>query len=287
MSFSLSLIIPAYNEEARLGRTLREVFAYLHTQPSASEVIVVDDGSHDGTVRVAEEAFAAAATARVSANLIRLRPNGGKGYAVRAGLLAARAPIALFSDADLSTPITETPKLVGPIRAGQYDVVFGSRALDRTLVGVHQPWAREQSGRFFNLMVWFATGLPYHDTQCGFKAFRMDVCRPLIEACVIDRFGFDVELLYVAHAADLRLREWPVRWNDVAGSKVNFRTGLDGFNELREVRRKAKQGIYDEAIKRAHAIAAATDMRTPIVDIGHAPTASDASPELASVARRI
>ncbi|HYX42164.1 MAG TPA: hypothetical protein VE821_10725, partial [Pyrinomonadaceae bacterium] len=201
--------------------------------------------------------------------------------------LAARAPIALFSDADLSTPITETPKLAGGIRAGQYDLVFGSRALDRSLVGVHQPWSRELSGRFFNLMVRVATGLPFHDTQCGFKAFRMDVCRPLIAACVIDRFGFDVELLYVAHAAGLRLKEWPVRWNDAPGSKVNFRTGLDGFAELREVRRQARQGIYDEAIKQTRAIVATTDMRAPIVsDSNDAPT-SDISPELASPARRI
>jgi glycosyltransferase involved in cell wall biosynthesis len=282
----LSLIIPAYDEEARLGKTLREVCAYLHAQPGACELIVVDDGSHDATARVAEEAFAAYA-GQVSTKLIRLRPNAGKGYAVRAGLLAAHAPIALFSDADLSTPITETPKLTGPIRAGQYDVVFGSRAVDRRLVGVHQPFLREQSGRFFNLMVRLATGLPFHDTQCGFKAFRMDVCRPLIEACVIDRFGFDVELLYVAYAAGLRLKEWPVRWNDVAGSKVNFRTGLQGFDELREVRRQSKQGTYDEAINQARAIGHNTDMRAPIVaDSADAP-ASDISPELARTARRI
>lgn len=282
----LSLIIPAYDEEARLGETLREVCAYLNAQPGACELIVVDDGSHDATTRVAEEAFAAYA-GQVSPKLIRLRPNAGKGYAVRAGLLAARAPIALFSDADLSTPITETPKLTGPIRAGQYDIVFGSRAVDRKLVGVHQPWARELSGRFFNRMVRLATGLPFHDTQCGFKAFRMDVCRPLIEACVIDRFGFDVELLYVAHAAGLRLKEWPVRWNDVAGSKVNFRTGLQGFDELREVRRQSKQGTYDEAIKQAHAIRHNTDMRAPIVTDSAAAPASDISPELARLARRI
>ena len=284
MSVILSLIIPAYNEEARLGATLGEVFAYLHAQTGASEVLVVDDGSHDATARVAEEAFAAHASSQVSGALIRLRPNAGKGYAVRAGLLAARAPIALFSDADLSTPLTETPKLTGPIRAGQYDVVFGSRALDRSLVGVHQPWARELSGRFFNLMVRLATGLPFHDTQCGFKAFRLDVCRPLVEACVIDRFGFDVELLYVARAAGLRLKEWPVRWNDVAGSKVSFRSGLDGFVELREVRRQARQGIYNEAIARARALFNSRDMRAPLTD--GAP-ASDIAPDLASAARRI
>lgn len=282
----LSLIIPAFDEEARLGKTLREVFAYLHEQPGACEVIVVDDGSHDQTARVAEEAFAAHAGS-TSVQLIRLRPNAGKGYAVRAGLLAARAPIALFSDADLSTPITETPKLVGPIRAGQYDLVFGSRALDRKLVGVRQPWARELSGRFFNQMVRLATGLPFYDTQCGFKAFRMDVCRPVVEACVIDRFGFDVELLYVAHAAGLRLKEWPVRWNDVAGSKVSFGTGLRAFGELREVRRKARRGVYTEAIKQAQAICHSRDMRAPIVDDQSAAPASDISPELASTARRI
>ncbi len=282
----LSLVIPAYNEEARLGKTLREVFAYLNAQPEASEVIVVDDGSRDQTVRVAEEAFAAHARA-VATNLIHLRPNAGKGYAVRAGLLAARAPVALFSDADLSTPITETPKLTGPIRAGQYDVVFGSRALDRGLVGVHQPLMREASGRFFNLMVRLATGLPFRDTQCGFKAFRMDVCRPLVAACVIDRFGFDVELLYVARAAGLRMKEWPVRWNDVAGSKVSFRAGLEGFAELREVRRKARQGVYAEAIEQTRALCRRQNMRAPIVaDARHAP-ASDISPELASPARRI
>ena len=282
----LSLIIPAYNEEARLGKSLREVFAYLNAQGEASEVIVVDDGSHDATVRVAEEAFAAHA-GRVETQLISLRPNAGKGYAVRAGLLAARAPVALFSDADLSTPLTETPKLTGPIRAGQYDVVFGSRALDRSLVGVHQPLTREASGRFFNLMVRLATGLPYADTQCGFKAFRMDVCRPLVEACVIDRFGFDVELLYVAHAAGLRLKEWPVRWNDVAGSKVSFRAGLNGFAELREVQRKAKQGVYTEAIARARHNFNNQDMRAPIVADASAAPQSDISPELASPARRI
>jgi dolichyl-phosphate beta-glucosyltransferase len=281
----LSLIIPAYDEEARLGRTLREVCAYLNAQPGACELIVVDDGSHDATARVAEEAFTAYA-GQVSPNLIRLRPNAGKGYAVRAGLLAARAPIALFSDADLSTPITETPKLTGPIRAGQYDAVFGSRAVDRKLVGVHQPWARELSGRFFNQMVRLATGLPFHDTQCGFKAFRMDVCRPIVEAARIDRFGFDVELLYVAHLAGLRLYERAVRWNDVAGSKVSFMNGLDGFLELRELRREARRGSYDRAIAATRALVASPQARAPIFDAGDAPE-SDVSPELASAARRI
>jgi len=285
MSLNLSLVIPAYNEAARLGKTLQTAFEYLNAQPSASEVIVVDDGSTDETTHIAEQSFARLSV-RTSTRLIRVAPNRGKGYAVRAGLLAADAPIALFSDADLSTPLTETPKLVAPIRAGEYDLVFGSRALDRSLIGVHQPWRREQSGRVFNLVMRLATGLPFWDTQCGFKAFRMDVCRPVIENSKIDRFGFDVELLYVAHLAGLRLHERAVRWNDVAGSKVGFMNGLDGFLELRELRREARRGSYDRALAATRALAQSPQARAPIFHAGDAPE-SDVSPELASASRRI
>ena len=279
MSLSLSIIIPAYNEARRIGKTLHEIFAYLNEQRGESEVIVVDDGSRDETVGVSEEVFAAA-RGRVEASVIRVEPNRGKGHAVRTGLLAARAPVALFSDADLSTPITETPKLVAPIRTGQYDVAFGSRALDRALIGVHQPWTREQSGRVFNLVMRLATGLPYWDTQCGFKAFRTDVCRPVFEGALIDRFGFDVELLYIAHKSGLRLLERAVRWNDVEGSKVGLMTGLQGFNELREVRRNDKRGLYDEAIERTREAAARARAEKPT--LLEEETESDASPELAA-----
>src|SRR4029434_1113209 len=128
-------------------------------------------------------------------SVISYKSNLGKGRAVRLGLLAARGDVALFSDADLSPPITETLKLTDPLLKNECDVTFGSRALDRTLIGVHQSWRREQGGRVFNLFVRLATGLPFWDTQCGFKAFRMSVCRPLVEGATIDRFGFDVELL--------------------------------------------------------------------------------------------
>jgi glycosyltransferase involved in cell wall biosynthesis len=287
MSLALSVVIPAYNEAPRLGATLDKIFAYLNDQPTRSELIVVDDGSTDDTVAVAESRFAAHAREPVAARVVRVEPNRGKGHAVRTGLLAARAPVALFSDADLSTPITETPKLTGPIRSGQYDLVFGSRALDRSLIGVHQPWGREQSGRVFNLIMRLATGLPFWDTQCGFKAFRMDTCRAVVEGAVVDRFGFDVELLYVAHRAGLRLKERAVRWDDVAGSKVGFRTGLQGFDELRQVRRNARRGVYDEAIKAAREALARTRDAGPILLPDEAPPASDASPELASAARRV
>jgi glycosyltransferase involved in cell wall biosynthesis len=171
--------------------------------------------------------------AKIAARLLENFPNRGKGAAVRTGLLAAQEAIGLFFDADLSTPLEETPKVVDPIASGKFDIAFGSRSLDRSLIGDHQPWRREQGGRVFNLLVRVATGLPFWDTQCGFKAFRLDVCRPILEAARIAGFAFDVELLYLAQRAGLRLREVPVRWNHHEGSKVHF--VQDSLRMLREV----------------------------------------------------
>jgi len=248
MSGSLSIVIPAYNEAVRLGKTLRTVVDYLRGDWPDSELILVDDGSSDDTAALSRKTFEESGNLRTS--VISYKSNLGKGRAVRLGLLAARGTVALFSDADLSTPITETPKLVAPIFNGECDVTFGSRALDRSLIGVHQPWRREQGGRIFNLAVRLATGLPFWDTQCGFKAFNMTVCRPLVEAATVDRFGFDVELLYLAHRAGLRLSEIPVRWDHYEGSKISL--GSDSFKMLSEVgliRQQARRGVYDKAIK--------------------------------------
>jgi dolichyl-phosphate beta-glucosyltransferase len=266
---SLSVIIPAYNEAARLGKTLGVIFDYLNNHVSESELIVVDDGSSDETAAVAEQSIIqAGGRSSVSAQVIRNQPNRGKGHAVRTGLLAARAPVALFSDADLSTPITETPKLVDPIEEERSDLTFGSRALDRSLIGVHQPWRREQGGRVINLIVRLATRLPFWDTQCGFKAFRMSVCRPLIEATTIDRFGFDVEYLYVAHLAGLRLSEIPVRWDHNEGSKLSvWRDTPRLLNEVRTIRRQVRRGAYTQAIRAAREAAAR--------ERGHAAQVSD------------
>src|ERR1051325_3944491 len=278
-SASLSIVIPAYNESARIGKTLREVLAYLDAQPGGGEVIVVDDGSHDDTSQVAEREIAAHARGNAEGRVIRVEPNRGKGNAVRTGLLAARNTVAAFFDADLSMPVTETPKLVEPIRSGQYDIGFGWRALDRKLIGTHQPWTREQSGRVFNRLMRLATGLPFKDTQCGFKAFRMDVCRPVIEGALIDRFGFDVELLFIAHRAGLRMLEYPVRWDDVSGGSVSFKTGLQGFAELNEVRRNNARGLYDAAVARAREAAESVKNHRRLTEA--AEVASDVSPELA------
>src|ERR1051325_5855580 len=280
MPSSLSIVIPAFNESARIAKTLRQILSYLDEQPGGGEVIVVDDGSKDDTVRVSEETIGAHPRRRSEGRVIRVEPNKGKGNAVRTGLLAARSRVAAFFDADLSMPVTETPKLVEPIRSGQYDIVFGSRALDRKLIGTHQPWTREQSGRVFNRLMRLAPGLPFKDTQSGFKAFRMDVCRAVVEGALIDRFGFDVELLFIAHRAGLRMLEYPVRWNDVEGGSVSFKTGLQGFAELREVKRNAHRGLYDEAITRARAAAERVKDRRRLTDSGD-PIESDVSPELA------
>jgi glycosyltransferase involved in cell wall biosynthesis len=226
-----SLVIPAFNEEDRIEKTVRQCLHYLETTSPESELIVVNDGSTDATPEVVTQVFAERTS--IAAYCLNHFPNRGKGAAVRQGLLAASKPIGLFSDADLSTPIEEAPKLIEPIAAGELDVAFGSRALDRKLIGQRQPWKREQGGRVFNLIVRLATGLPFWDTQCGFKAFRLDVFRPVLEVAKTDGFGFDVELLYLARKANLRMREIPVRWNHNEGSKVSF--ARDSVRMLREI----------------------------------------------------
>jgi dolichyl-phosphate beta-glucosyltransferase len=236
---AFSLVIPAFNEASRIGETLRTALHYLENVSPQGELIVVNDGSTDATSTIACGALAGA---KVEARLLENFPNRGKGHAVRKGLLAAQRPIGLFSDADLSTPLEETPKLVEPIANGEVDLAFGSRALDRSLIGQHQPWRREQGGRVFNLLVRLATGLPFWDTQCGFKAFRLDVCRPILESAHIEGFAFDVELLYLAYRRGLRLREIPVHWNHAEGSKIQFmRDSLRMLREVIALRREAKK----------------------------------------------
>lgn len=245
MKIDLSIVIPAYDEQDRLGDSIRKILGYFETEKLAAELIVVDDGSSDRTATVAEEAGAEFPGSEV--NVIRYEQNRGKGYAVKIGLQAARGDIALFSDADLSTPIDEMHKLIDPIRSGEYDVTFGSRALDRTLISTHQPWVREQGGRVINLIVKTMSGLPFLDTQCGFKAFNMKKFRPLLDVMQIDRFGFDVEFLFVANYHKLRLKEIPVRWANVEGSKVNVvRDTRRMFGELAQIRRYARNGTYDK-----------------------------------------
>lgn len=245
MKPAISIVIPAFEEEDRLGDSIRQILAFIEAEKLSAELIVVDDGSGDKTAETGEKA--GAEFPGIQTKVIRYEKNRGKGFAVKTGLLASEGDIAVFSDADLSTPIEELFKLVEPIQKGEYDVTFGSRALDRSLIGTHQPWRREQGGRVMNLIIKTMSGLPFLDTQCGFKAFNMKKFRPLLELMTIDRFGFDVEFLFVADYHKLRLKEIPVRWNNVEGSKVNvFRDTRRMFSELSQIRRNAKQGFYDQ-----------------------------------------
>src|SRR5205085_8692037 len=227
----ISVVIPAFNEAVRIGDTLAVTIAYLEKESPTSEVIVVNDGSTDSTGEMIRKV--AAMPSSVAVRLLENFPNRGKGAAVRTGLSSATKPIGVFFDADLSTPIDELPKIVEPIARGEVDIAFGSRALDRSLIGNRQPWRREQGGRVFNLIVRLATGLPFWDTQCGFKAFRLDPMRPILETAETDGFGFDVELLYRARKANLRMKEIPVRWNHYEGSKVSVLR--DSVRMVREV----------------------------------------------------
>lgn len=244
MNPNLSIVIPAYNEQNRLGVTVLKTLAYMQSNNPAAELIIVDDGSTDSTARVAEKSCAEFPEVRTK--VIRYEVNRGKGFAVKTGLIEAAADIALFSDADLSTPIEETPKLVEPIAGGEFDLTFGSRAQDRNLIGVHQSWTREQGGKIINLLIRKMTGLPFYDTQCGFKAFNMKKFRPLLDVMTIDRFGFDVEFLYVADYHRLRLKSFPVRWDHREGTKVSgMRDTRRMINELLQIRRNTIKGVYN------------------------------------------
>ena len=240
----LSIIIPAFNEELRLPRTLDAVIAYVHRHPERAEIIVVDDGSSDGT--------AALVNAYAEKNPeLRLVPNGtnrGKGYSVRHGMLEARGEIALFTDADLSTPIEEADKLLAALRNEGCDGAIGSRAVDRSLIQVHQSLIREQAGIFFNRLVRWITGISFSDTQCGFKAFRRGRARILFEQQRIERFGFDPEILFLAKRHGLHVAEIPVRWSHDAGTKVNVAAdGIRMFMELLVIRWNAMKGYYPRA----------------------------------------
>jgi dolichyl-phosphate beta-glucosyltransferase len=233
---SISIIIPAYNEEKRLPATLSRIEQYLAASNwEFAEIVVVDDGSRDETAKAAEAA---------GVRVLRNPGNRGKGYSVRHGILAAKGEWALFTDADLSSPIEELERLWGAAEREHAPVVIGSRAVDRSMVGVHQPFFREAMGRFFNLTMRAVTGLPFHDTQCGFKLFEIAAAREIFRRQTLDGFGFDVEVLYIASHLGYRTLEVPVRWNDVAGTKVSMWLGAKGFWDPVQVRWKGLRGQY-------------------------------------------
>jgi glycosyltransferase involved in cell wall biosynthesis len=237
---SISIIVPAYNEQSRLPESLRRIEQYLAAGDWAfHEILVVDDGSGDNTVEVAR----AVASTNPAIRILSNPGNRGKGYSVRHGMLEARGEWRLFTDADLSSPVEELPKLWNAASHGA-EIAIGSRALDRSLIGVHQPGLRESAGKVFNEVMRLLVGLDISDTQCGFKLFRGDVAKAVFSRQLLERFGFDVEVLFIAKQHGFRIAEVPVRWNHVEGSKVGMFTGLHAFLELAEVRMNSMRGRY-------------------------------------------
>jgi len=235
----LSVIIPAYNEELRLPGTLERIATYLSSCGREAEVLVVDDGSKDGTAAVAEYFRIKIPTLRVVSNGV----NRGKGYSVRHGMQEARGRIALFTDADLSAPIEEAGKLIDALESN--DVAIGSRAMDRSLITVHESPFREFAGIIFNKIVRIILWLPFVDTQCGFKAFRRERCGIIFEQQKIERFGFDPELLYLARHHGLRAVEIPVRWGHSPATKVSMlRDSLQMFVDVFKIRWNSLMGRY-------------------------------------------
>lgn len=249
MACFLSIVIPAYNEVNRIGRSLDAVLSFLVSESYRAEVIVVDDGSSDETAARVSEYIPKFREAGHDLRVLTNKPNRGKGYSVKRGLADATGEIVLFSDADFSSPITETPKLLNPIAEGQVNVSIGSRALNRELIGIHQPRMREYGGMIFNFCMRTITGLKFKDTQCGFKAFRREPALPVFKLQRIDRFGFDPEVLYIAKKHGNRILEVPVAWDHCEGgelqSKWNYlRDSIDMFVDLIRIRLNDLAGRY-------------------------------------------
>ncbi|HWX40121.1 MAG TPA: dolichyl-phosphate beta-glucosyltransferase [Blastocatellia bacterium] len=246
MATTLSIVIPAYNEGARIQQTLLDILEFASLAPYKTEVIVVDDGSRDRTPEIVSSLVDQYRRSGCDLRLLTNTPNRGKGYSVKRGMTEAVGEIVLFTDADLSAPITEAPKLVDPIATNRADITFGSRALDRSLIGVHQPVFRDFGGRIFNLLLRMITWMPFKDTQCGFKAFRRELALPIFHLQRIERFGFDPELLYIARKHGLRLQEIPVIWNHYEGSTLSyFSDSVKMFTDLAMIRLNDLRGRYD------------------------------------------
>ena len=230
-----SAVIPSFNEAGRIGKAVLDTKRVLDER---AEIIVVDDGSTDTTV---EEAT------RAGARVLRHQINLGKGAAVKTGALAVTSEWLIVLDADLSTHPRELERFRDFIPSS--DLIFGSRRMNGAFIITQQPWYRVKAGQLFNWLMRHMSGLPYHDTQCGFKAFRMKTCRPLFEALATNGWSFDVELLLRAKQAGLRITELPIAWNHAPGSKVKFRHALRTLLELWRLRRVIPESSLDDRPK--------------------------------------
>ncbi|MGC2477516.1 MAG: dolichyl-phosphate beta-glucosyltransferase [Candidatus Sulfotelmatobacter sp.] len=241
MEPTYSIVIPAYNEGARIGATLERVLSYVHAQGWDAEVIVINDGSRDSTAEIVQSFAAKDPTLQ----LIDNPGNHGKGYSVRTGMLHARGRIVLFSDADLSSPIEESLKLFAALESGA-DIAIGSRWLRAELQTQRQPLHRQLFGRIFNILLRTTLGLQFADTQCGFKAFKRAAAQAIFPWQRIERWGFDPEILFLARKFGFRVQEVPVAWGHVGDARINpVVDGARMFQEMLRIRWYDLTGKYD------------------------------------------
>lgn len=229
---SISVVIPAFNEENRIGATIRKIYDYLKEKSETFEIIVVDDGSSDNTVDVVRNV-----SERIkNIKLISNGTNKGKGFTVKNGILNSACSLVLISDADLSTPIEEVENFLAWIDNG-YDIVIGSRGLEESEILKKQPWYRQSMGKTFNKMVKILVLGDFNDTQCGFKLFKSGAAKKVFSLSKIDGFAFDVEILFIAKKIGYRTKEVPVRWINSPHSKVRImRDSLKMFFDLLRIR---------------------------------------------------
>ncbi len=238
-----SIVIPAYNESARIRASLDRVLAYIRDRQWDAEILVVNDGSRDDTAQIVENYAAQHPTLR----LLQNPGNCGKGYSVRNGMLHASGKILLFTDADLSAPIEEAVKLFAALQAGA-DIAIGSRWLRAELQTQRQSLHRQLFGRIFNLALRVVLGLPYLDTQCGFKAFTGRAAQAIFPHQHIERWGFDPEILFLARKFGMKVEEVPVEWGHSEGTRINpLRDGLRMFIEMLKVRWYSLTGEYNQS----------------------------------------
>jgi dolichyl-phosphate beta-glucosyltransferase len=239
-----SIVIPAYNESARIGQALSEVLRTLDEKRWNAEVLVVDDGSTDSTAGIVESFTARDSRVR----LIRNGVNRGKGFSVRNGILHSNGNIVMFTDADLSSPMPEAERLFEAIRNGA-DVAIGSRWLETSRQTIHQPLYRQFFGRCFNVVTRMIMRLPFADTQCGFKAFRRGVAQTIFQLQRIERWGFDPEILFIALKRGYNIKEVPVTWGHDERSRISYlRDGIKMLEELIYVRWNSLIGVYDRKV---------------------------------------
>lgn len=240
----LSIVIPAFNEGVRIEAALERVTSCIEARGWDAEILVVDDGSKDNTAAIVQRWM----EDNPRLHLIQNPGNKGKGYSVRNGLLQAAGEIVMFTDADLSAPMEEAERLMAALANGA-DVAIGSRWMDRTRQTIHQPLYRQFFGRCFNWLTRAVMGLPFKDTQCGFKAFRRSAAQTIFRLQTIERWGFDPEILFIARKLKYVVREVPVTWGHDERSRMSYlRDGLKMLEDMAKIRANSLAGRYDEAI---------------------------------------